>query len=127
MWRSTVHTDRWRLHSHGGRHTHVRWHHTLRRAESRGRWWRSRQNTRKLPLIRSLVLHRRSSRAKQSRWSWRWPCANRQRVVLPCLSSEQSLGVGSVSFALSVFFERVLDRDGLVHEELAVHRFDRRI
>jgi hypothetical protein len=117
----------WRWHSHRRRHTHRRWHHTLRRTKSRRRWRGSSQSTRKLPLVRSLELHRRSSRAKNSRWSWRWPCADRQRVILPRLSSEQPLSVCSVSFSLSVLFERVLDRDGLVHEELTVHGFDGRV
>jgi hypothetical protein len=125
--RSTVHTHRRRLHSHGRRHTHSRWHHTLRRAKSWRRWRGSSQSTSKLSLIRSLVRHGRSSHAKSSRWSCRWPCTDGQRVVLPRLRGEQSLRIGSVSFPLSILFERVLDRNRFVHEELTVHRFDRRV
>lgn len=125
-WRSIVHTHRLGLNSHR-RHAHSRWHQTLRRTESWGWWRRSSQGTRKLPLIRSLEGHGRSGRAKNICWSRRRPSAYGQRVVLPCLSGEQPLCVGSVSFSLSIFLERVLDCDGLVHEELAVHGFDGRV
>jgi hypothetical protein len=40
------------------------------------------------------------------------------------LRSEEAFGCSPVAFALAVLFECVLDGDGFVHEELAVHGFD---
>lgn len=59
-------------------------------------------------------------------------CGRRRRgggegVVLPRLRGEQSFGRSTVSLALPVLFERVRNRDGLVHQKLAVHRLDRRV
>jgi hypothetical protein len=48
-----------------------------------------------------------------------------ERVVFPGLGRQEAFGRGSVALALAVLFEGVLDRDGLVHEELAVHGLDR--
>lgn len=99
-----------------------------------------RKCTGKLPLIRSLIRHarrryrrRRHRRTRGGGWA---KCSERverrgrraggdgQRVVLPRLRSEETLGRRAVALALPVFLERVLHGDGLVHEELAVHRLD---
>jgi hypothetical protein len=46
-------------------------------------------------------------------------------VVLAGLGGEFALGIVAVALALAVLLVRVLDRDGLVHQVLAVHVLDR--
>ena len=74
----------------------------------------------------------RASKAARHGWhravrSRGWALGERERVVLPCLGSEEPFGGGAVTLALAVFFESELDGYGLVHEELAVHGLDGRI
>lgn len=57
----------------------------------------------------------------------RGPCGDGKRVVLAGLRSEEALCRRAVSFALAVLLECVLDCDGLVHQELAIHRLHRRV
>lgn len=108
-------------HRHPNRPTHHR-HHRLLRCEPR-RWRRLRQRACKLTLIRTLEARHGRPRTKCQRCRG-WPRIDRQRVVLPGLGSEETFRRCTVSFALSVLFKRVLHRDGLVHQELTVHRFD---
>jgi hypothetical protein len=56
-----------------------------------------------------------------------WTRCQWKRIVLSGLRRQQSFGGRAVTLALSVLFEGVLDRDGLVHEELTVHGLDGRI
>jgi hypothetical protein len=41
-----------------------------------------------------------------------------------CLIRQQPLGLGSMSFTLSILLERILHGNGLIHEVLVVHRFN---
>lgn len=130
----------WHAHAHWRRPTKAR---RRRRLAHRRRWRARCKCTGELPLIRSLVRHarrryrrRRHCRTRGGGWAKRSERVERrgrrarrdgQRVVLPRLRSEQTLGSRPVPLALPVFLERVLHGDGLVHQELAVHRLDRAV
>ena len=110
-------------HRHPHRHRHDRRHdRLLRREPRRGRGLR--QHTGELALIGRLVSRHGRSAGTESDRGGRGPGSDGQRVVLAGLRGEEPFGGCSVPFALAVLFEGVLDGDGFVHEELAVHGFD---
>jgi hypothetical protein len=107
----------------GHPHPHHR-HDRLLRRETR-RWWRLREGASKLSRIRRIARdgHGRSSAESHSHGGGRGSGSDWKSVVFARLGSEKALGGRSVSLALSVLLESVLDRDSLVHQKLAVHGF----
>ena len=55
------------------------------------------------------------------------PCIDMENVVLACLCGKETLGCCTVSLALTLLFECVLDDDALVHHELVAHGFNGRV
>lgn len=117
------HTRR-RRHAHRGHlHRHPLGHDRLLGREP-GRGRRLRERTGELALVRALEAgHGRA--AAEAHGRGRRARGDGERVVLPRLRGEEAFGGGAVPLALAVLFERVLDRDRLVHEVLPVHRLDR--
>ena len=111
---------RWRRHTS---HTHRR-HRSLLGCKPRRRRRRC-QRPGKLPCLVRLWVPRHPSRCttKAHRCRGR-PGRHGECIVLARLSGEETFRCSTVSFALAILFEGVLDGDGLVHEELAVHGFD---
>ena len=99
-----------------GRHPHPhRWHDLLRGESRWRRGRRRRERACKLPLVRPVEAHGARRRAR----------AHGERIVLARLRCQETLRARAVPLALAVLLECVLDGDGLVHEELAVHGLDR--
>lgn len=103
-------------------HLHLHGNHrckTQRRGRGRGS-----QRARKLSLPRATLKGARRTRTESThRCRWRTR-TDRERIILPCLCSKETLGGGAMAFALSILFEGILNRDALVHEELVVHSLD---
>jgi hypothetical protein len=121
-WHTHTYGRHWDTNRHRPWSLHLRLHGHCRKSS---RWGRRRgQSTSELALVRARKarhgLRSAVSRCGRTRCKW-------ERVVLPGLRRQQSFGGCAVTLALSVLFERVLDRDGLVHEELPIHRLDGRV
>ena len=127
-WRKpAVHRDsgrrRHHRHSHHGRrHTHLGHlrHNRLLRGES----WRRRrlsENASELTLVRPLESRHWRPRSKCNGSGWGSSCYG-ESIVFTRLGCKETFCRCSMSFALSILLERVLDCDGFVHEKLSVHR-----
>lgn len=100
----------------------------LLRGESGGwRGWCGSECAGELPLVRSLEARHGWTRPECSHRRWWRTRRDRERVVLPGLGGEETLCRSTMPFAFAIFFEGVLDGNGLVHEELAIHGFDCRV
>jgi hypothetical protein len=131
------HPTRWRWHARGhsnahGGHWDPDWrgprglHRRLHGhgCESRRRRGRCGQCTSELALVRA----REARHGLYGAISRRGRAGGqRERVVLSGLRCQQSFCGCAVALALAVLFEGILDRDGLVHEELPVHGLDGRV
>ena len=80
-----------------------------------------------LSLVRALEARHRRARPEGPHRCWRRTRSDRERIVLSCLRSKQTFCRGTVTFAFAVLLEGVLDGNGLVHEELAIHGFNSRV
>ena len=74
--------------------------------------------------LAGLVRHWEGSWGTKGHRRWRGTSGNGESVVFAGLCGEETFCRGTVPFAFSVFLEGVLDGDGFIHEELAVHGFD---
>ena len=132
-WVKHGYPTRWRRGRHSCGHTHTHWRHVnrawswslhLHRGESGRRgWWRS-QSASELPLVRASKTLYGGRRAVSN---WGRPRGKRKRIVLSGLRSQEPFGSRAMALTLSIFLERILNGDGLVHEELSIHRFDGRV
>jgi hypothetical protein len=125
-WVEHGYPTRWRWRRHSCGHTHTHWGHVDRawswhRRES-GRWrrWRG-QSTSELPLVGASKPLYGGCSAISNRGR---PRSKRERIVLSGLRSQESFGGRAMALTLSIFLECILNGDGLVHEELSIHRFN---
>jgi len=112
-------------HWHTHLHRHARREDRLLRIESWGRWGLCKGPS-KLTLIRALKTWHRWPGTESYR-RWRRSRCHRQCIIFSSLCSKKTFCRGSVTFALPVLFEGILNADSFVHEELAVHRLDSRV